>query len=61
MTEQETANEIERLCGSAQRAERLNTIWRFTLGFKNRETAFRAQAIRENLPDKAIELFLAGD
>lgn len=60
MTEQEKTDEIERLCGGAYRAERLNTIWHFTLGFKNREIAFRAQAIRENLPDKAIELFLTG-
>lgn len=61
MTEQEIADKIESLCGGAYRAERLNIIWRFTLGFKNREIAFRAQAIRENLPDKAIDLFLIGD
>ena len=58
MTEQEITDKIESLCGGAKKAERLNYIWRSTLGFWHREMKFKGQALREGFPQQAIELFM---
>lgn len=58
MTEQEITDKIETLCGSAKKAERLNYLWRTTLGFYHRELKFKNDALEEGFPQKAIELFL---
>jgi len=58
MTEQQITDEIERLCGGANKAERLNYIWRSTLGFWHRELTFKNRALGEGFPQRAIELFL---
>lgn len=57
MTEQEITNEIEHLCGG-NKAERLNYLWRSTLGYHYRELKFKTNALKEGFPQRAIELFL---
>ena len=61
MTEQEIANEIERLCGGAHKAERLNWIWRSTFGVCDRIGRFRKIAELEGFSKRVIKLFLTGD
>ncbi len=58
MTEQEMTDEIEKLCKTPQKAERLNCLWQATQGFWHRELKFKENALREGFPQRAIELFM---
>lgn len=58
MTEQEITNQIEKLCGSPQKAEKLNYLWHSTLGSCHRELKFKKDALKEGFPQQAVKLFL---
>lgn len=61
MNEQERTDAIETACGGAYRAEHLQSIWNNTIGRKDRDAAFKAEAKREGYSERAISLFLTAD